>query len=196
VPEEQGQAHGTRRHRRILSSLRIRAIVPEPSPEKRRREMATASAGRAARGCREAPARSARPCGATASRFAGRAGGSQAQGQTTRPCARTRGSRHDKPPFRNRRTENRRRTYRSIPRRAAPPLLSRHRVRARQLQNPNRSRHAQGDRHDPPSPSASPTNGRLKPRFNIKLRPAKPFEPSRPERACQSPTSSGAIAGR
>ena len=47
-----------------------------------------------------------------------------------------------------------------------------------------------------PSPPASPNNGRLKPRFNIKLRPAKPFEPSRPERACQSPTSSGAIVGR
>jgi hypothetical protein len=36
--------------------------------------MATASAGRAARGCREAPARSARPCTAPASRFPGRAG--------------------------------------------------------------------------------------------------------------------------
>jgi hypothetical protein len=36
--------------------------------------MATASAGRAARGCRKAPARSARPCSATASRSAGRAG--------------------------------------------------------------------------------------------------------------------------
>ena len=37
--------------------------------------MATASAGRAARGCREAPARSARPCTATASRFAGQGRG-------------------------------------------------------------------------------------------------------------------------
>ena len=36
--------------------------------------MATASADRAARGCRGAPARSARPCSATASRSAGRAG--------------------------------------------------------------------------------------------------------------------------
>jgi hypothetical protein len=36
--------------------------------------MATASAGRAAKGSSLAPARSARPCSATASRSAGRAG--------------------------------------------------------------------------------------------------------------------------
>jgi Bacterial dnaA protein helix-turn-helix len=37
--------------------------------------MATASPGRAARGCREAPARSARPCSTTASRFPGQGRG-------------------------------------------------------------------------------------------------------------------------
>ena len=37
--------------------------------------MATASASRAARGCREAPARSARPCSTTASRFPGQGRG-------------------------------------------------------------------------------------------------------------------------
>jgi hypothetical protein len=36
--------------------------------------MATASAGRVAKGASQAPARSARPCSATASRSAGRAG--------------------------------------------------------------------------------------------------------------------------
>jgi hypothetical protein len=111
--------------------------------------MATASAGRAARSCREAPARPRALAARPPRGLRAGQGRSQAQGQTTRSCARKRGSRHDKPPFRNRRTENRRRTYRSIPRRAAPPLLSRHRVRARRRQNPNRSRYVQGDRHDP-----------------------------------------------
>jgi hypothetical protein len=60
--------------------------------------MATASAGPAATGCREAPALESEEADMKS------------------------------PHFRNRRTENRRRTYRSIPRRAAPPLLSRHRV--------------------------------------------------------------------
>lgn len=43
--------------------------------------MATASGGRAARGCREAPARPARPCSAISSRSGGRAGGSETRGQ-------------------------------------------------------------------------------------------------------------------
>jgi hypothetical protein len=47
--------------------------------------MATASAGRAARGCRGAPARSARPCTTTASRFPGRAGAKR----SPRPDSRT-----------------------------------------------------------------------------------------------------------
>src|SRR5208337_5333404 len=47
--------------------------------------MATASAGRAAKGASQAPARSARPCSATASRSPGRAG------------AKTRGRGEDKP---------------------------------------------------------------------------------------------------
>jgi len=47
-----------------------------------------------------------------------------------------------------------------------------------------------------PSPPASPNHGRLKPRFNIKLRLAKPFKQFRHEPACQSPTSSAETDGR
>jgi hypothetical protein len=47
-----------------------------------------------------------------------------------------------------------------------------------------------------PRPPASPNNGHLKRGFSIKLQPAKPFERSRPEPACPSPTSSDAIGGR
>ena len=54
--------------------------------------MATASAGRAVKGASQAPARSARPCSATASRSAGRAGAKTIPGPLSRaPALKTRG---------------------------------------------------------------------------------------------------------
>ena len=64
---------GNRRFHSVNSSQLL--FAPSSlSLKAKERGMATASADRAARGCREAPARSARPCSATASRSAGRAG--------------------------------------------------------------------------------------------------------------------------
>ena len=101
--------------------------------------MATASAGRAARGCREAPARSARPCSTTASRFPGRAGAKPIT-RAKQPAPALKSEEADmNSHFRNRRTEDRSRTYRAIPRGAAPPLFSRNSAKTGQQRNRNQS---------------------------------------------------------
>ena len=99
-----------------------------------------------------APARPARPCSATASRSAGRAGAKPSL-RPNNPLLRSKA----------RTPTDRGRDYRSIPRRAAPPLFSCDCTKARRRQNPNRSRHLQGDRqipepsHQPePRPSENP----------------------------------------
>ena len=65
------------------------------------------------------------------------------------PALKTQGTRHEHPSNRIRRAEDRSRTHRSIPRRAAPPLRSHPLPQTHRRQNPNRSHHEQGDRRDP-----------------------------------------------
>lgn len=155
--------------------------------------MATASGGRAARGCREAPARPARPCSATSSRSGGRAGGSETRGQKAEL-------------LRSKRKEadmNNLQLYTAEPRTAAE-LIARYQDVRRRLYAPNPClRLTDGktptDRapckaittipepsclpepwpHQTPSPSQTPAR--------------EASEPSRPEHLCQSPRSSGAI---
>jgi hypothetical protein len=91
--------------------------------------------------------------------------------------------------------------------RTAAELIARYREVRRRLYSPaTRSELADGETRTNSDaceaiaailePRASPNRGRLKPSFNIKLRPAKPFKQSRPEPECRSPTFSAAIAGR
>ena len=157
--------------------------------------MVTASAGRAARGCRKAPARSARPCSTTASQFPGRAGAKPIKGPGNRSCAQKRGSQHEQPVRRNRRTEDRSRTYRAIPRRAAPPLFSRNSAKTWQQPSRNRSRRRKAIATIP-SPAREPEPRPSETPFQYQTPLAKPFKGFRPEPACRSPTSSGAIDGR
>jgi hypothetical protein len=155
--------------------------------------MATASAGRAARGCREAPARSARPCSTTASRFPGRAGAKPIKWQKNL-LLRSKSEEADM----NSHSEL------EEPRTAAE-LIARYRDVRRRLYSPATLPKLGSSETDHaarkaiatiPNPPASPNHGRLKPRFNIKLPLAKPFKQFRPEPACRSPTSSAATGGR
>jgi hypothetical protein len=116
--------------------------------------MTTASAGRAARGCRMAPARSARPGSAPASRFPGRAGAKPIT-RAKQPLPRSKARKPHEQPLRNRRTEDRSRSNRSIPGCAAPPLFPCDSAEAREQRNTNRFDPLHRDRPIP-GPSREP----------------------------------------
>ena len=194
--KDKAQAHGTRRHRRIRSRLRIRAIVPQPSPEKRRREgwlplAPSAPQGVVARLPRVPRALATRPPRGF------RAGQGQANHRAKQPA----------PALESEEANMNSPTPKSKNRGPQPKLSLDTETCGTAFILPPVRQNSPATKPEPitppvrrsprsPRPPASPNKGRLKPRFNIKLQPAKPFERSRLEPACPSPTSSHAIGGR